>query len=71
MKTVIIVYSIYVLLAIFGLVGWIKNISKLIDCDFEPSYKTEVLRIIGIPVAPMGAIIGYMDLTDVKKSENK
>ena len=71
MKTVIIVYSIYVLLAIFGLVGWIKNISKLIDCDFESSYKTEVLRTVGIVVAPMGAIIGYMDLIDVKKPENK
>lgn len=71
MKTVIIVYSIYVLLAIFGLIGWIKNISKLIDCDFEPSYKTEVLRTVGIVVAPMGAIIGYMDLIDVKTPEKK
>jgi len=71
MKTIIITYSIYFAIAIFGLIGWIKNISKLIDCDFEPSYKSEVLRIIGIPMAPMGAVIGYMDLIDVKKPENK
>jgi hypothetical protein len=49
--------------------GWLKNIIKLTNCDFEPSYKSEVLRIIGIPVAPMGIIIGYMDLTDVKQIE--
>jgi len=71
MKSAVITFSIYALIAIFGLIGWIKNISKLIDCDFEPSYKSEVLRIIGIPVAPVGAVIGYMDLIDVKKPENK
>jgi len=71
MKTIIITYSIYFTIAIFGLIGWIKNISKLIDCDFEPSYKTEVLRTVGIFVAPMGAIIGYMDLIDVKTNKNK
>jgi hypothetical protein len=47
--------------------GWIKNIIKLSNCDFEPSYRSEVLRIIGIPVAPMGIVIGYMDLTDEKQ----
>lgn len=49
------------------LIGWVKNIIKLSNCDFEPSYRSEFLRIIVIPVAPMGIVIGYMDLTDEKQ----
>ena len=55
------------IIIIFCFTGWIKNIIKLSNCDFEPSYRSEVLRIIGIPVAPMGIVIGYMDLTDEKQ----
>lgn len=55
------------IIIIFCFTGWIKNIIKLSNCDFEPSYRSEVLRIIGIPVAPMGIVIGYMDLIDEKQ----
>lgn len=55
------------IIIVFCFTGWVKNIIKLSECDFEPSYKSEVLRIIGIPVAPMGIVIGYMDLTDEKQ----
>jgi hypothetical protein len=55
------------IIIVFCFTGWIKNIIKLSNCDFEPSYRSEVLRIIGIPVAPMGIVIGYMDLTDEKQ----
>jgi hypothetical protein len=64
-------FAIYLIICIVLLTGWIKNIVKLTKCDFEPSYKSEVLRIIGIPVAPMGVVIGYMDLTDIKTTEKK
>jgi len=48
---------------IIGLtVGWGINIYKLTSLDFEEPYKAEVLRIIGLPVAPMGGVIGYMDI---------
>ena len=60
-----------IIIIIFCFTGWVKNIIKLSECDFEPSYKSEVLRIIGIPVAPMGIVIGYMDLTDEKQINNK
>lgn len=43
-------------------IGWILNIVKLTKCDFEPSYKAEIIRIIGIPVSPVGMIAGYMDI---------
>lgn len=68
MKTPI-TFVIYLAICIVLLTGWIKNIVKLTKCDFEPSYKSEVLRIIGIPVAPMGIVIGYMDLTDIKTKQ--
>lgn len=43
-------------------VGWMMNIYKLTKCDFEPSYKAEVIRSVGVLVAPVGTIVGYMDL---------
>jgi hypothetical protein len=45
--------------------GWIANIYQLVTvCDFSPdtSYKCEVVRVIGIPVVPVGAIAGYMSI---------
>lgn len=44
-----------------GGTGWIMNIYKLTNCDFEAPYKAEVIRVIGI-VPTIGAIVGYMDL---------
>jgi hypothetical protein len=43
----------------FGLYGWVMNIVYLIGCDFDPSYKAEILRGLGIFVAPLGIILGY------------
>jgi len=43
-------------------VGWGMNIYKLCTCDFEPSYKAEAIRTIGIVVAPVGCVAGWMDL---------
>ena len=48
----------------FGLViaigiGYVSNIVKLIDCDFKPSYKCEIIRVVGL-VPVVGMITGYM-----------
>ena len=53
-------------LAFWGtfLTGWIMNIYKFAQCDFDTPLKAEVIRGIGIPVAPMGAIIGFIDIKD-------
>jgi len=56
-KTLLIMF-VFVGLA---LTGWIKNVIKLSECDFESPYKTEVIRGIGI-IPPVGAIIGWMDI---------
>ncbi len=42
-------------------VGWVMNVVKFTQCDFEPSYKAEVIRAVGI-VTPIGFVAGYMDL---------
>ena len=41
--------------------GWVMNVVKFTQCDFEPSYKAEVIRAIGL-VTPIGGITGYLDL---------
>lgn len=56
-------WGIVFLLVIFaGGFGWGKNIFELTDCDFDAPYKAEVIRVVSIPVWPMGMIVGYMDL---------
>ena len=48
-----------VLLLIIG-TGWVKNIIKLSDCDFEPSYKAEVIHLVGL-IPPIGMVTGWMN----------
>tara|TARA_R110000851_G_scaffold313298_1_gene474845 strand:- start:38 stop:217 length:180 start_codon:yes stop_codon:yes gene_type:complete len=55
-------------IAIVGLIvfilagtGWVKNIIKLSECDFEAPYKAEVIRVIGV-IPPVGAVVGWIDL---------
>jgi hypothetical protein len=44
----IIVLSIWLL--IIG--SWVGNLFKLLNCDFEPSYKGEIIHAIGlVPIA--------------------
>jgi len=41
-------------------IGWVKNVIKLSDCDFEAPYKCEVWHGVGI-IPPVGAVTGWMD----------
>lgn len=47
------------------LIGWGLNVYKLCKCDFKPSYRSEIIRGIGVAVAPVGVITGYMKIEDV------
>jgi len=58
MKKLIITQIIIVL--IIG-TGWIKNIIKLSECDFESPYKAEVIHGIGI-IPPIGMITGWLNV---------
>lgn len=42
-------------------IGWVKNIIKLVNCDFEAPYKAEVVHMLGI-IPPVGMITGWLDL---------
>ena len=55
------------LTAAFGLVfilaavaGWILNIAKLIESGIEPMTGMVIVRAIGIFVAPLGSVLGFM-----------
>lgn len=48
------------LLYVFLLVGYVKNIVKLCQCDFEPKYKAEILYGVGT-VTGLGVIFGWID----------
>ena len=55
------VYLIIILIGIVATTGWVKNIIKLSDCDFEAPYKAEVIYTIGL-IPPVGAITGWFNL---------
>jgi hypothetical protein len=48
-----------------GMLGYVFNLIKLTQCDFETPYKVEILRGIGVVVPPIGAIEGFIYMSDV------
>ena len=58
-ELMIVILAFCIVIVVGG--GWVKNIVKLTDCDFDAPYKTEVVRVIGI-LPPVGAIVGWMDI---------
>ena len=53
--------SIGLVIALVVGVGWVKNIIKLADCDFEAPYKAEVVHAVGL-IPPVGMITGWLDV---------
>ena len=53
---------LFVVLLLVG--GWIANLCRFVNCDFEQPLKAEVIRGIGVFVPPVGAIAGYIDIDD-------
>ena len=45
-------------LAVVG--GWIANIVKLIGLSFDPLTLELILRLVGIFVFPLGAVMGFL-----------
>ena len=40
--------------------SWVGNIISLTRCDFKAPYKAEIIRGVGIPVAPVGIVVGFI-----------
>lgn len=61
MKNIII--GIYALIIIGALVGEVKCIIKVINCDWNPIGKAEILYT-GAALTGMGCVVGYLDIKD-------
>lgn len=59
-KTELTIIIIYFIILLLGFIGWIKCLIKLIQCDFDPIGKAEIIYGIGT-FTPFGAIIGWCD----------
>jgi hypothetical protein len=62
MKNFIGIVIFLIVVTIFGCLvgGYVANIVKLCKADFEPTYKCEILRGVGIAAPPVGAILGWV-----------
>ena len=50
-----------VIVFFLGVGGWIANIVKLFGYSFDQSLTIGmIMRIVGIPIVPLGAVMGYL-----------
>jgi hypothetical protein len=47
-------------------IGWVNNIVHICKADFEAPYKNEVLRCVGVPLAPLGVVLGWITFEEEK-----
>lgn len=40
-------------------IGWVINIVELVGTSFDPLTGLAVLRVIGVFIPPLGAVLGY------------
>ena len=55
-----IIVPFYMLLLVGGGWGWARNIIAVTQSDFASIDGEIVVRVIGIPVVPIGAIMGWV-----------
>jgi len=58
---------VFVFMFLFGLLclgSWAMNVYKFATLDFEAPYKAEIIRGIGIPAAPVGVVLGFMEFEE-------
>jgi hypothetical protein len=51
---------VILLLWVVGGWGWVWNIMKIVDSDIGAPIGMLVMRIIGVFVAPLGAVLGFL-----------
>ncbi len=60
---------IFFIVIALGAVGYVMNIVRLCQCDFERPVKAEVIRCVGVVVPPVGGVVGYFKINDEKAKE--
>ena len=55
----VVLVLVYLLLIIAGAVGWVLNIIAIAHADFAHIGGMLVLRVVGIFVPPLGAVLGF------------
>lgn len=63
MKTGITVGIIYIFFIIIGLIGEVKCIIKMVQCNWEPIGKAEIIYTVGT-FTGFGAVIGWINIED-------
>jgi hypothetical protein len=53
------IYCAYGLALLAGGIGWVWNIVKIVGSDFGQITGLLIIRIIGVFLPPLGAIVGY------------
>lgn len=53
--------GLVILVLVFG--GWAVNIYKFTQLDFEPSYKAEIIRGVGV-IPPIGAVLAWVEFDE-------
>ncbi len=51
---------VWISLLILAIGGWVANIVKLIGMDFGAITGLLIVRAVGIFIAPLGAVMGYL-----------
>lgn len=51
---------VWVALSLALVVGWVNNIIQLVGIINDPVTGMLILRICGIPLVPLGAILGFL-----------
>ena len=67
MKAVSLMVVFVFLFGFLCVMSWAYNIYKFVSLDFEAPYKAEVLRGVGIPVAPVGVVLGFVEFDEEKE----
>lgn len=48
------------IIVVGGFTGWVMNIIKLFGESFDPLTGWAIGRVVGVFVAPLGAVLGWM-----------
>ncbi|WP_319413845.1 hypothetical protein [uncultured Cohaesibacter sp.] len=50
----------YIIAVVVGLIGWVMNIIALFHMSWNTFTTELVIRLVGVPVAIIGAVAGWM-----------